>query len=298
MTTTLATIYQEVENEVGGLITGVTDSDGAVSKLTVVDSSLGDYDDESNRGPNGLRWLLIKEGDSDGDERKISEFTQSTGTVTVNRAMTAKVLTAMDYEIHRFKPAKILEKFNLAIRNTAYIFQIIQDESEVGVADTYEFDVPSTIIGEPLQISWEILDQGSDPIKPYERIWDWKYDKNAHTVVFDFVVPADRIIRFVGFGYLTALTNEASTTEADKPEISQLYALTLSYLYQEEYNRSTGQSKAHYKLLTEEWEAKAEKIGYALKLNYPQRTVKVHGWTIGNGCGVSARNNAGWACEC
>jgi len=296
VTTTLATAYQELENEVGGLITGTTTSLGTTT--TIVDSALGDYDDDTARGPNGLRWALIKSGTADGDERKLSAFVQSTGTATVNRVFTAAIAASVTYELHRFKPSKILEKLNLAIRNTEYVFQIDVDESELGVANTYEFDVPSAIIGEPLQIWWELLDQGSDPIKPYERIWDWRYDKGAHTVVFDFVIPTDRMIRFVGLEYLTAFTNEASATEADTPEIKQIYALALSYLYQEEYNRNVGQARLHFKEMMDEWAYKADQIGMSLKIDYPERTIKIPGWTIGNTCGVSSRNNAGWQCNC
>jgi hypothetical protein len=399
----------------------------------VVDSALADYPDDYF---NDNWWVLITSGTCDGQERRVSDFVSSTGTVTVSRAFTAQIASAVTYKLLRFRPSKITEKANDAIKRTKYLFQTIRDDNTATRENVRRYSVPTTIIRDPLQIwisntslntktinactaAWSesvdsdvtllvddldyqensaslkftvaagasagdilataaissldlsndtgvmfaikssvataagdlqiLLDEHASCASPSETLnvpalaagkWEivmvsyagattardaiisvglkytvdlgactinlseiksittlpadtltdqqgwsrleyWLYEADGHKVYIPYYIPANRILRMVGKGFLTALSTQSGTTEADEPEISHLYSLTLAGLYQEQYASAVGKNKDEAQKNFQFHLSEAERKGKELRLDIPGRTVKNATFTYG-----------------
>jgi len=115
----------------------------------------------------------------------------------------------------------------------------------------------------------------------WTQLMNWTYEADGSKVYFDYYIPANRILRYIGKGYGTALTTQSSTVEFEEPEISHLYALTLQYLLQDMYNQAAGSDKDEIAKNLSYWAAEAENRGKALRLEMPRRTVKIANYTYG-----------------
>jgi len=266
--TPVSDAIRAVSREIGKYISGTTDADGS-STTTLKSSPLADYlDNEIND-----RHLLVTSGASISDERRISEFTQASGVVTPRRAFTAQVVSGERFEIHGFPPSKIIEKLNWAVRNTKYLFQAIRDESLTTITSTYQYDVPDSIEGNPLQIEIEATSG-----YPYDPILFWEYDPTNHRILFREEFTAGRILRLIGKGRLTEATTRWDAYEAESPEIDHLYALALSALFQEKMSAAQGNERSQHERDVAYWLQEAEARGKRVQLNLPQQTIPVIGW--------------------
>jgi len=129
-------------------------------------------------------------------------------------------------------------------------------------------------------------------IQGWDQLMYWQYEADGHKVYFPYNLPGNRKLRMVGKGYLTAFTttgtfatDQASTTEADEPEISHLYAMTLQYLLQDQYMQAVGADKEEVSKNIAYWASEADTRGRAVKLNMPRRTQKIPTYTYYGGIG-------------
>jgi hypothetical protein len=270
--TRVSKAMQRVSQEVGGYLSGTTDASGGSSGETLKCGALAEYEDDELIN----RYVYVRSGSAIGDERIIGDFAQTDGVVTPRRAFTAQVASGHRFEIHPFPPSRIIEKLNWATQRTQYLYRTIKDESTITTEDTYEYDVPSTIIGEPLEI-WVEKDGTTDP---FYKLMDWVYDPVNHKVLFNYTLTASKTIRFIGKGYMTQVITEADSIDADEPEIQHIYALALAYLYQEKMAQTQGEERKQYERDISFWLAEAERRGRTIRLHLPQPTRKVPGWTF------------------
>jgi hypothetical protein len=282
MSTTWLLARQGISAETGQLLTGTTSGNGGAAGATLVDTTLLDYDITDDDQLVKDHYSLVTSGTYKGNWRMISSFVASTGTITPRRAYGGQILAAVTHEIHPFSPARMLACFNKAIKRTQYLFKEIRDITTTEtVADTYQYSTPTTIIGEPLEIWLE--ENTSDADAPYSRLMDWEWDEANKKVCFNYVLPAERIIKWIGKGYLTtitALTADTETVEANEPDIRHLYYLTLSYLFEEKASPTIISPASFETLMMQRnhYAKLAEESGRELTVDLPQATLKRAGW--------------------
>lgn len=182
MTLTALQMRQGVSSEISRLITGTTTNDGNAGGTTFLDSLLAVYPDDDFRTKD--IWALATSGTYDGQERPTSDFTSSTGTVTTATAFGGKIVAAVTYEIHPFRPSRIMTKLNEAIKRTRYLFRVITDESVSTRSNQYSYPVPSSIIGDPREIWISSANFSNTIIHACDVAWDELVDGDA-TVTLD-----------------------------------------------------------------------------------------------------------------
>ena len=138
---------------IGDPWSSTTTSAGNAGGTTVVDTSL------QRMGDDGWRdyYVRITSGTCDLQIRKVSSFTNSTGTLTVMPAFTAQIASSVTYELHRYDPVEKFKALDDA-RIRAYpdlgILRFNDTLTSDGVSTAY--DIPSTIRRGPLHILEEV----------------------------------------------------------------------------------------------------------------------------------------------
>ena len=100
MSTTLAGLREKLSRRMGYYLEGTTTSDGAAGGTTFINSGLAD---KANDYFNDW-YAKITSGTYTGQVRRISDFVQSTGTVTLYVAFGGQILSGITYELHRTNP--------------------------------------------------------------------------------------------------------------------------------------------------------------------------------------------------
>lgn len=110
---TLADFRLLLSQQIGDDLAGITTSTGDANKLTLVslDLKAAALSDDAFNG----QWVLITSGVCNKQERLISDFTQSTGTVFVDTAFSAQIASGVTFEIHRYQPSKKKNFINRAL---------------------------------------------------------------------------------------------------------------------------------------------------------------------------------------
>ena len=152
---TLAVIRQHIASAVGDLIMGTPDSG---STTTCVDIELGDIrwtDDYFNE--HGYRFYVYA-GTNIGEERFVTDWVQSTHTLTLAPVHTAAIDTTSKYELHyKFTANEYLQAINVAIESLAKNYLIdIKDESTIKLTSaednledtvyTWEYSLPTSML--------------------------------------------------------------------------------------------------------------------------------------------------------
>ena len=114
MATTRVVLLERLSEAIGDWWSDTTTSGG--STTTLIDTSLlnhpmgGDAD-------GFIDWYVrITSGDADGESRRVSAYSESTGTLTVQSAFSATIATSVTYELHRFDPVDKHNALNAAGR--------------------------------------------------------------------------------------------------------------------------------------------------------------------------------------
>jgi len=108
MAISLANTRIILDNILGGIVTGITDSAGSADATTAIDSNLAQYPDGYFKD-----WFLYMTVAA--EERAVKEFLSPSGTLVVNTAFSALVATAKAYRLQRFSIADKLIKLNDAL---------------------------------------------------------------------------------------------------------------------------------------------------------------------------------------
>ena len=149
MTITGANLLVGLSRFIGDGWSSTTTSAGNAGGTTVVDTAL------SRRGDDGWRdyYVRLTSGTATLEIRRVTDFTASTGTLTVLPAFSAQVATSVTYELHRYDPG---EKFRCLDdgRVRAYpdlgILRFIDTITSDGISTAY--DIPSTVRRGPLTV--------------------------------------------------------------------------------------------------------------------------------------------------
>lgn len=141
-----------------------TDTAGNTGGTTLVDTGLGQYGDNRLNG----RYLRSREGATINQVRKILTNTQSSGTVTVAPAFSAQIASGIDYEIHKYLPARkflALDKARLSLID--YLFKVVLSDTITSDGKSNVYDLPTAVVNgpalafierpQPADVQWNFL---------------------------------------------------------------------------------------------------------------------------------------------
>ena len=141
--TTLANAIEAVADLVGDYLSGTCTTIGAAAGATLIDARLKDKSRNNDDWFND-KCIYITAGTSvAGDERYISDFAASTGTVTPYQAFTAQVPSASTYLVFSLWTASDIRRaLNRAIEDAyPWIAKLHVDETLDTVADTWSYNL-------------------------------------------------------------------------------------------------------------------------------------------------------------
>ncbi len=124
MTTALSVLRGLLTNELysSRFTSLATTSDGNANKLTLVDTGLknlpGGNDDNFCNGFYVVITELVTNGPAIGESGKVYSYdaTSVPGTITLESALSAKILSGTSYELHRYDPTDLNAAINRAVQ--------------------------------------------------------------------------------------------------------------------------------------------------------------------------------------
>ena len=144
MTTALSTLRQTIGQLTGSYYPFSTTTN-ITTNNSVIDSKLNNifYNDDEL---NDLYWLYLSTANNPSVERTLSDYAQSTGTMSIRGAVLAAETTSQTGELHKFRPTDIKDALNQAIvREYKSIWKEIEDTTLSTVAYQKTYTIPSTI---------------------------------------------------------------------------------------------------------------------------------------------------------
>lgn len=192
----------------------------------------------------------------EGEERPVSDFNQSSATITVDPAFTAAPASGDTYELLPCRRADIIAAINAAIRAAGDTWLVaMTDTSTVTIAaDDYDYTLPTDVV-EILAI-WRR--DGTDEPWAVVPPRDWWISRVLGAQVLQFksldCVDADDVLRIDYVGRLSELSADSDTLgigEPAEPELLNfLEAWALYWLHDQAAasGPQAGDFRAHYTL--------------------------------------------------
>ena len=221
MALTLGDLYQAIARNFGALYATGTATSG--STTTIVDTSNLPALAANDALNNGYAYVKTDAAGAhaapEGQTRLITDFVQSTGTVTVGIAFSAAVGVGDTYVVCAGVPkATLADAAAQALRDAWPSFhQKYIDDTTVIAADTYAYDIPATI-----DVLDEVWIQGDAAASFYDPVNVWRRSvsgASTRQVVLDKEQEyvTDYVLRLVGRGPLDLPANDyaAITIQAE-----------------------------------------------------------------------------------
>uniref|UniRef100_A0A6M3JUI5 Uncharacterized protein n=1 Tax=viral metagenome TaxID=1070528 RepID=A0A6M3JUI5_9ZZZZ len=152
MTKTLASLRQGLSEWVGDWWSGTVDSG---EKNFLNDAALADKRDQANSG----QWVLFVSGTTsgtdDGQIRLIDSYSDEDNKYEIRwrRPLSADLVAAVVYEIHRYHPDDIKRALNFArLSAYPYIYRFIDDSTTYVQESQREYALPSSMEGSPDEV--------------------------------------------------------------------------------------------------------------------------------------------------
>lgn len=188
-----------------------------------------------------------------GAERRVSTWTQSTGTLTFLAAWPVAITTG-HYEIHqRYQRSRILEALNSGVRQLGrYWYRPMLDEvTLVTAVNTWQYTLPTTI-------NWQGFDRFQIQVNTDNTLTGYPYvdgeqwnaavipftDNNGNTtwrLQFGTLPPPNRIVRVFGHAISTDLVNDTDILSLFGPDAGVatewLYRWATAMLYRWESSK-------------------------------------------------------------
>ena len=167
---TLAVIRKYLSSVIGDLIEGTANSGTTTTLVSTLLRQANDYYNHHKYR------CYIYDGTNIGVEREVSDWDLGTHTLTFDPAFPSAINNTSKYELHYiFTEEEYRKAINLAVECQANKYFVeIKDETTVLVADTYEYALPTSMLGIIHIITEKTKDGGifdaSDEIDP--RDWD------------------------------------------------------------------------------------------------------------------------------
>lgn len=198
---------------------------GTGSTTTVVALSLVDYY-PVNDTLNGSFIYDV----SASEARRVSDWDASTGTATVSRAFSNSQSSGRSIVVfEQFTPEDLDNALLMALTETyPYIVGRVVDTSLTGVANQYEYTVPSTIRELSRMRGGSVAYQVNTAAStfPYARINHWEVRESgggSKTLVIEDIRGAvGRTLRLIGWGVLSYPSTDATTIDLEEDTLQLL----------------------------------------------------------------------------
>ena len=259
----LSSVRDMMSEIMGDYLHFTTTGDGNEGGTTLVDSALSAYGDNYFGGANNSRYVYITSGDAEGEERIISGFTSSSGTITVSAAFSAQIVSDVTYEIHSYSIGDKKRAINLALWDAfPYYYKLVEDTSlEPQGADDNEYDIPATFdIEFPSQI-WLVKTDTDTGKVTHTRVdpREIRFRKISGNRKFYASLSEDdeTVIWLIGKTHLTQFTTDTSETDLDTNDQMRIICYkAISNLYKFETVKINGQDYQRLQDLANEFEGR------------------------------------------
>lgn len=150
MATTRTSLRQYMSEAIGDWSgTFTTSSAGAGGGTTIVATTLADLPGGDEDDAFIDQYAMITSGAAAGQIRRISDYVQSSGTITVARAFGAQIAISVTFEFHRYDPSMKHASINTAGRKVfPYIYLPVYDETLVTDQLGLNMDFESSFSGD------------------------------------------------------------------------------------------------------------------------------------------------------
>jgi hypothetical protein len=150
MATTRTSLRQYMSEAIGDWSgTFTTSSAGAGGGTTIVATTLADLPGGDEDDAFIDQYAMITSGAAAGQIRRISDYVQSSGTITVARAFGAQIAISVTFELHRYDPSMKHASINTAGRKVfPYIYLPVYDETLVTDQLGLNMDFESSFSGD------------------------------------------------------------------------------------------------------------------------------------------------------
>ena len=149
MATTRTSLRQYMSEAIGDWSgTFTTSGNGAGGGTTIVATTLADLPGGDEDDAFIDQYAMVTSGTAAGQIRRISDYVQSSGTITVARAFSAQIASGVTFELHRYDPSMKHASINTAGRKVfPYIYLPVYDETLVTDQLGLNMDFESTFSG-------------------------------------------------------------------------------------------------------------------------------------------------------
>lgn len=185
MSYTLAQLRKELAKTLGCYVSGTATSG---STTTVVDTSLLDSGEWADDHFNGSTIYIVDTTDDaapKGEARFITDFTQSSGTITVGKAFTAAPDASDEFEIYTIYT---VDELNTALMLAVEDWRL---HTTLSLTDTAaEYSLTAEGLHEANQVIAVSLRDSSDTDQEFKVISDWRVWDDGGTLTIEFADDA------------------------------------------------------------------------------------------------------------
>ena len=235
MAETRAAFRLRVARMVGAVDEYTTTAAGASDGSTVaIDALLDEYPSDTG---SVYVWDNTQE-----EMRRVVEYEPVEAVLAVNRPFTAQVADdTVVYLFKRFTPADYNRALRTAIHDAyPYLARSVVDTSLTVLADTYEYNIPSTIEDLERMMGGKVWMQVNSDVATYPyaelKMWTTRRQNDASAESYKLVIHPDehivgRVLRLQGLGPLTFPATDAATIPLPSQALNLLAHLTAAHLY-------------------------------------------------------------------
>tara|TARA_Y100001973_G_scaffold60840_1_gene89417 strand:- start:563 stop:1873 length:1311 start_codon:yes stop_codon:yes gene_type:complete len=144
-TSSLATMLPEYARRIGAYVGSFTTTTPVTTNTSVVCTTLGDRGWDVDDILNDF-YLKVTSGENDGAIRRISDYTGSSGTITVSGSNLAAESGNVTFEIYRYDPQRLTDTLQDAGQEIfPKVFVPVYDRTNTASQNQYDFTRPPTI---------------------------------------------------------------------------------------------------------------------------------------------------------
>lgn len=144
-TSSLATMLPEYARRIGAYVGSFTTTTNVTTNTSVVCTTLGDRGWDVDDILNDF-YLKVTSGENDGAIRRISDYTGSSGTITVSGSSLAAESGNVTFEIYRYDPQRLTDTLQDAGQEIfPKVFVPVYDRTNTASQNQYDFTRPPTI---------------------------------------------------------------------------------------------------------------------------------------------------------
>ena len=144
-TTSVSTLLPEYARRIGAYVGGFSTTTNVAADNLVVCTTLGDRGWDVDDILNDF-YIRIASGNNNGSIRRISDYTGSTGTITVSGTNLTSETGSVSFEIYRYDPQRLIETLTDAAQDSfPRIYVPVYDRTNTASDDQFDITRPTSI---------------------------------------------------------------------------------------------------------------------------------------------------------